>query len=275
MAVVRSYADGDILRHEEIVRLTQRCLAEVLKETARRCGGVAIEEHGLLLVAGNHPCPVLVNSTLRTGTMDATEALRRAEAFFGERGHRYETWTRDGADADLEKAALAAGMHLAAELSGMVLHRSPDVPKPHADVEVRRVKDIDGVQDFINVAADGFRDEAPGLSDLVRSIFSEPRSIIAPDTVAFVVWDRGEPASAAMTMVKEGIAWIGWVATRPGARGRGLGRSATAAATRAGFALGAAFVSLEATKMGVPVYSKLGYREVLRYRNYWPADFLG
>jgi ribosomal protein S18 acetylase RimI-like enzyme len=207
--------------------------------------------------------------------MDASETLSRAEAFFGKCGHRYEIWTRDGADADLEKAALAAGMRLAAELRAMVLHHSPEVPEPSSGVEVRRVEDGDGVREFTNVVAEGFRDEAPGLPDLVRSTFSDPRSIIAPDTAAFVVCDHGEPASAAMTMVKEGIAWIGWVATRPGARGRGLGRLATAAATRAGFALGATFASLEATKMGVPVYLRLGYREVLRYRNYWPKEVLG
>ena len=33
--------------------------------------------------------------------------------------------------------------------------------------------------------------------------------------------------------------------------------------------------SLEATKMGAPVYRRLGYREVLRYHNYWPADVPG
>ena len=260
---------------QEVVRSAQRALAEVLKETARRCRGVVLEEGGLLLVAGNHSCPVFVNSALRIGTMDASEALNRTEAFFGKRGHGYEMWIRDGEDADLEKAALAAGMRFAAELSGMVLHRSPDVPEHTPGIEIRRVENNRGVRDFTDVAAQGFRDEAPGLSDLVQSIFSEPRSIIASDTAAFVVWDHGEPASAAMTIVKEGIAWIGWVATRPGARGRGLGRLATLAATRAGFALGATFASLEATKMGAPVYRRLGYREVLRYHNYWPADVPG
>lgn len=258
-------------REEEIVRLAQRCLAEALKEAARRCGGVAIEEGGLLLVAGNHPCPVLVNSVVRTGTMDASEVLSRARKFFGERKHGYETWTRDGVDTDLEKAAVTAGMCVAAELSGMVLDRSPDVPKARPAVEVLRVVDIFDVHDFTNVVAEGFRDEAPGLSDLVRATFSDPRSIIAPDTAAFVARDHGEPVAAAMTMVKEGVAWIGWVATLPKARGHGLGRLATAIATRAGFALGARFASLEATKMGVPVYLGLGYREVLRYRTYWPG----
>ena len=53
--------------------------------------------------------------------------------------------------------------------------------------------------------------------------------------------------------------------------GRGLGRLSTAAATRAGFALGARFASLEATKMGAPVYLRLGFHKIMNYRNYWPA----
>jgi hypothetical protein len=72
-------------------------------------------------------------------------------------------------------------------------------------------------------------------------------------------------------MVKNDIAWIGWIATRKEYRGLGLGRLATIAATRAGFLLGATFASLEATRMGFPVYARLGFEEVLRYRNYWPG----
>ena len=262
------------MHESEVIRLAQGCLTKVMKETARRCGGVSLEERGLLLVAGNHPCPVFVNSALRTGSMEAMEVLRLTSAFFAARGHHCEMWVRDGADADLDKAAIAAGMRVAVELSGMAVHKSPGLPEPRPGVEIRRVEDIEGLRDFTNVVAQGFRDDAPSLSDLVRSIFSEPGSIIAPDTAAFVVWDHGEPSSAAMTMVKNEVAWIGWVATLPEARGRGLGRMATAAATRAGFMLGARFASLEATKMGVPVYVRLGYREVQRYRTYWSADYV-
>jgi hypothetical protein len=89
----------------EIVRLAHRCLIEVLKETVRRCDGVSMEQRGLFLVAGNHPCPVFLNSALRTGVMDAKEVLSRAARFFGELETQYELWTRDGVDADLEKAA--------------------------------------------------------------------------------------------------------------------------------------------------------------------------
>jgi len=251
----------------------RKALAAVLKETAHRCGGVVRDEDGLLLVAANHPCPVVVNSALRTGSMDAMEVLRRAGAFFGELGRGWETWIRHDADSDLQQAAETSGLCAAPELIGMVLDCSPDLGDVPRDVEFVRVGDTPGVRDFANVAADGFREEAPGLSDLIRAIFSERGSLIAPDTAAFVVRYKGEPAATALTMVKEDVAWIGWVATRSEFRGRGLARIATATATRAGFTLGAKFASLEATTMGVPVYLRLGFREIVRYRNYWPAGF--
>jgi hypothetical protein len=244
-----------------------------LKETVRRCGGASNEEDGLLLVAANHPCPVLVNSVLRTGNMEANEVLKRAATFFGARGRYWETFARVGIDSDLEEAALAAKMRVAAELTGMVLMTKPELPECRREIELRRVEDAQGVRDFANTAAIGFLGEAPGISELIRGIFSDPRTLLANDTAAFVAWDHDEPVSAAMTIVREEVAWIGWVSTRADARGRGLGGLTTAAVTRAGFALGARFASLEATKMGAPVYSRLGYQEILRYRTYWPADF--
>jgi GNAT superfamily N-acetyltransferase len=205
--------------------------------------------------------------------MDATEVLRRAGAFFGELGRGWETWIRDDADADLQQAAETSGLCAAPKVIGMVLDSSPDLRDVPREVELVWVGDTSGAWDFANVAADGFREEASGLSDLIRAIFSKRGSLIAPDTAAFVVRYKGEPAATALTMVKEDVAWIGWVATRRQFRGRGLGRLATEAATRAGFTLGAKFASLEATTMGVPVYQRLGFREIVRYRNYWPAGF--
>lgn len=258
---------------EEFVTPARSALAAVLMETAERCGGVVRAEKGLLLVAGNHPCPVLLNSALRVGTLDATEVLQRAESFFGPLGRGWETWVRADADADLQQAAERAGLSVAPELVGMVLDSSPDIVEIPRHVEVCWVSDMAGVRDFADVAADGFREEAAGLSDLIRATFSERRSLIASDTAAFVVRYHGEPAATVLTMVKAGVAWIGWVATRPQFRGRGFGQLATAAAARAGFVLGGKFASLEATVMGVPVYSRLGFREITRYRNYWPAGF--
>lgn len=263
------------MQEDEVIRRAHRNLAEVLKETTRRCGGVGQEEDGLLLVAANHPCPIFVNSAMRTGPIGANEALRRSKGFFAARGKHCETWTLVGRDADMEQAAVAAGMRVAIEMPGMVLHHSPEMPEIPAEAELRRVKDAQAARDFAQVAVEGFGGEAPGFGDLIGTIFSQPRSLLAPDTAAFVVWHRGHPAATALSMLQDGVAWIGWVATTPQSRGQGLGRLATAAATRAGFTLGADFASLEATKMGEPVYSRLGFREILRYRTYWPPEYKG
>lgn len=253
-------------------QLATRCLVSVLKETARRCGGESRDESGLVLVAGTHPCPVIVNSALRTGQMDAAEVLRRTTIFFGERHHSYELWIRDGVDADLETAALDSGMQFGVALTAMIAAHCPPPPTLLPGVAIQPVTDSNGVRDFIGVVADGFQDEAPAMPDLVRSTFADPASLLATDTAAFVVSSQGEPAAAALTMVREGVAWIGWVATRADFRRRGLGAIATAVATRAGFSLGGRFATLEATAAGRSVYTRLGYRAIAEFRNYWPAS---
>ena len=254
-----------------LLQRIDKALVEVFTQIVERCGGVARHENGLLLVAGSHPCPLIVNSALRTGSIGADSVIQRADAFFADRKRHYELWTRDDFDADLQAAARASGMRLAVELCGMIADSTPALPSCGAGVELREVRDASGVLAFATVVAEGFRDEAPDADSLVRSVFAESRSLIAPDTRAFVAWLNGEPAAAAFTMVRAGVAWVGWVATRPDFRVRGLGSLVTAAATRAGLALGADLASLEATPLGTPIYARLGFREIYRYRTYWPA----
>jgi predicted GNAT family acetyltransferase len=55
------------------------------------------------------------------------------------------------------------------------------------------------------------------------------------------------------------------VATPPEHRGRGYGAALTAEAARQGFAAGAELAWLQASAMGVPVYRRLGFREVEDY----------
>ncbi len=260
------------MNDHEMARLAHSSLALVLEATARRSGGTAIDERGLLLVAGVHPCPIFVNSAMRTDGVDAAESIARADAFFKARSHGFEFWAVEGMDADIEKAALAAGMRVCIEMPGMVSAAPPDLPPQPRGVEVRWAKEGGLAKAFVDVVAKGFFDpEWPDLPDLWRATLSAPGFLTAPDLAACVVLDQGNPVAAAATVVLGSVAWIGWVATLPEARGRGFGRLATAAATREGFRLGGTFACLEAMPMGVSVYERLGFREVLRYRTYWPA----
>jgi predicted acetyltransferase len=69
-----------------------------------------------------------------------------------------------------------------------------------------------------------------------------------------------------MTIVSHGVAGIYWVGSLEQARGKGLGRAVTAAATNAGFELGAEIASLQASPMGKPIYEAMGYETVFDYR---------
>jgi predicted acetyltransferase len=69
-----------------------------------------------------------------------------------------------------------------------------------------------------------------------------------------------------MTMVSHGVAGIYWVGSLERARGKGLGRAVTVAATNAGFGLGADVASLQASPMGKPIYLELGYETAFEYQ---------
>jgi GNAT superfamily N-acetyltransferase len=86
------------------------------------------------------------------------------------------------------------------------------------------------------------------------------------DAAAFLADLDGEPVGIAMTIVNHGVAGIYWVGSLEQARGRGIGRAITAAATNAGFDLGADFASLQASHMGEPIYRAMGYERIYDYR---------
>ena len=75
-----------------------------------------------------------------------------------------------------------------------------------------------------------------------------------------------------MTLLSHGVAGIYWVGSLERARGRGIGRAVTAAATNRGFELGADVASLQASPMGEPIYRAMGYETICDYRLYhWPG----
>ena len=260
------------MEREAQLRLCDANLCEFFRELTRRSpGGVVAEDHGVLLFAGPHPSPVLVNGAMRTDpSLSAEDALRRAAAFFKARGRRFTFWVLGDDGVDFDRAAREVGFELVTEVPQMVLDRRlPDRQRPEG-VTLRRVDGARGLADFVTVVAEAFEDEAE-FEGMVRSAFVKPRSLVAPHIAGFVAYVDETPASASMTLVSHGVACINWVATRPFARWRGLGDLVTRAATNAGFDLGARFASLQASPSGVPVYTKLGYREISRYRWYSPA----
>ena len=94
------------------------------------------------------------------------------------------------------------------------------------------------------------------------------RACVAPHLQTVVAYDRDAPVAAAQVLMSHSIAGVYWVGTVDGARGKGLGDAVTRAVTNRAFELGARFVSLQASAMGEPIYRRMGYREIYRYRTH-------
>lgn len=82
----------------------------------------------------------------------------------------------------------------------------------------------------------------------------------------------GTPAVAGSLLIREGVAGIYSLTVRPDFRGRGLGRWMMQGLHSQAFREGCRSVVLQATKAGLPLYEKLGYRSVGRMGVYrWEA----
>lgn len=246
--------------------------AEFLREMSRRTvGGRILEQDGVLLVSGSDPTPVVVNSAVPVqSTVEPDLVLRACEAFFGARGHGYGIWTREHLDAALDGALAAAGYGLAIELPVMVVDEPPREQSQPPEVTIRRVETTSERADWITANLTGFAsDDADRAA--VRSAFADDRSLIGGRVAGFVAVEAGRPVAASIAGVSEGIGIVGWVGTVPEYRRRGIGAAVTRAATIAAFELGARAVALHASPMGHPVYARMGFRTVGRYRVWTPA----
>lgn len=241
-------------------------LAEFGRESARwsRTGRVE-EQGGVLLTATGSDFPVLCNGVVRLDDdVDAAEVLDRADAWFGALGRGYTVMARD-LDADLVDASLARGLF---ELNGspeMVCRaRLEDRPTPDG-VELRWVQDEQGVRDFVEVDTAAYG--SLGMPAEVMPAVVEPDRMTTRHHVQTVVaYLDGAPVAAAQTLLSHGIAGVYWVGTVEAGRGRGLGEAVTRAVTNRAFDLGAAANTLQASPMGEPIYLRMGYETLYRYR---------
>jgi len=232
--------------------------------------GAEVEEgDGWLFGAGSSPHPTISNAAFRSDdAFDGAELVSLARKFFAERGRGFSVWARGelDEDRDLVVAAEAAGLQPAYAMPEMTLPGPVAEPALPEDAELRRLTSADQVEGFWHVAKESYA--SLGFPPEVFSGYTDHSGLLAENVVAFIAYLGGEPASIAMTIVSDGVAGIYWVGSLERARGKGLAKATTAAATNAGFGLGAEIASLQASPMGKPIYLDMGYETVYDYRLY-------
>lgn len=260
---MRPMADADRELLAALDRADELYLAEIALRTP---GARVVRQDGLLLTIGVDPSPVLVNTIEPIAETISIDAIERAAAVYAGVGNLPSLWTRDHLDGELEPKLAANGWLAVMVLPGMITTERA-VVEPPAGVEIRRVETERDRELWLDAGLRGFATDEQDRTAM-RSCIGRLESLVGGPMASFyaVVDDRPVATAQAFTDVDGGIGIVGWVGTVPEHRRRGIGAAVSAAATNAGFEMGARTMSLQASSMGFPVYEKLGYRTITGYK---------
>jgi ribosomal protein S18 acetylase RimI-like enzyme len=128
-----------------------------------------------------------------------------------------------------------------------------------------RVKDEAGISDAAAVNREAYQSLAFS-AEAVDAIYGRPGRALESQLGVYVVYRGDEPVSTATLLQSAGVGGIYWVGTREAWRGKGYAEACTRAVANAGFEAGARVIALQATRMGEPLYRRLGFRIVGAHR---------
>ena len=165
----------------------------------------------------------------------------------------FSAWPMLGADID--------GLTLVGHPPLMV-HRKPAADGVRPGIDVREVGSTDELTDFEQALIEGY--PAAELLPWRAGCFLGP-SALACGWRFFVGYDDGAPVATAASFATSTVNLIEMVAVKEATRGKGLGATVTAAASRTDLNLPAVLISSD---LGRPVYARLGFDSIVRF-NCW------
>ena len=184
-----------------------------------------------------------------------------------------EWWTSPAMQETLDDHLKAQGFVHVGGPPGMALdlaQLNEDIPRPDHLV-IRHVESEAALKHWVDTLVAGF-----GLPDVWRTTIFD--TVAANGLAAnldlrhYVAYVDDVPAAASSLMLAEGVAGIYAVATHPEYRRRGLGALVTLAPLLEAREQGYHVAILQSSEMGHPVYLRLGFKDIFRYRIYqWPA----
>jgi GNAT superfamily N-acetyltransferase len=214
-------------------------------------GGEVFEEGDVqAAIVAASPNRSFFNSVFYENTDHMIELIPRlTEVYEGAGVNAWTVWI-PAEDERAQTALSDAGHVLDATPRAMGFALSDlEPPDPDPELEIRAEMDMEAIQQ-INETAYGY---APGDFPPIEPL---------PDTTAYLASLGGETVGTTLTWDRGPDTEITFVATLPEARGRGIAGRLLAHALEQEREAGKLGSTLIATKLGFPVYDKLGYRDV-------------
>lgn len=204
------------------------------------------------------PCNIVFKSRLKPEHIDNTieSVIEKART----RNVSLRWWiSRDTEPADLGDHLTAHGFATSGPTPLMaidLLSMKRDATVP-SNLSITEVRDKTDFETWCHLAAQGF-----GISPLREPAMSKWFTIALESGLPmrfYLAFQDGEPVATSQLFPAEGVAGIYYVTTIPKARNQGIGYAVTLEPLKAALALGYRVGTLQASKMGEPVYRKMGF----------------
>ena len=200
---------------------------------------------------------------IKENTAKPEKLLLKGEQFFASRNLPFRVSFKYGLEKDFLPVLSDKGYQEKRSDIAMTLMDLPDNNIYQKDLNIKRVSTAEELADFQEVAEKSY-----SLPLGVGPYAITERILNLPDVEMFIGYAAEQPASISMLFQTGPVAGIYWVGTLADFRNRGFGKEITAAPLVAGKNRGCTFASLQASKMGRPVYEKMGFDNPYNYRNF-------
>jgi ribosomal protein S18 acetylase RimI-like enzyme len=228
----------------------------------RACGGEVLETDGILAAASGIPVAMLNHGFIKRRPADPERSLREVVEFFDAAGLPFVIRIREGLAPRFEEVATATGIPYSDTVPGMALHPIPPVPAPPSGFKIEPVRSP-ALGTYREVVAEGF-----GMPLALAEQLLTPAMLEIPGMVSYLGTLEGKAVATSACYSSDGTVGVYNVAVVPSLRRRGLGEAMTWRAIAEGVERGCSIATLQASVMGEPVYTRMGFRNVAPHKSF-------
>lgn len=226
------------------------------------------ERRDVAIVSCGLPAESLNWGFLKPPYTDLAASAEAVRAYFTERKLAFNVTFRDAEPRPILEQLEPIGWRRREEPTpGMTLALPAALPPEPSGLSIELVSTPAELVAFREAAFRGF-----GYPTSVAHFFLHDRLLCMPQVRLYSGLVDGEIVATSLLIATGSVAGIYWVATLEGWRGRGYGEALTWAAVGGGRTFGCEIASLQASKLGRPVYTRMGFAHALDYEHLLPPE---
>lgn len=226
------------------------------------------ESKDAVIVSCGLPIEQLNFGFLRQPYGDLARAAADVKAYFEGRKLRFQLMFREDAPSEAIGKLEAEGWRRKPDPTPGMTLALPPPPRPASPgLEIQPVRTREQVLAFRQAAFRGF-----GYPVAAAHLFLSERVLELRQVRLFSGLVNGAVVATSMLIATGNVAGIYWVATLEEHRGLGFGEALTWAAVRGSGEFGCEIASLQASKLGRPVYARMGFAHRYDHASLLPPE---